>query len=51
MKNPRAANSTQLNTLVIQEGRSLNREVIESPRFIGHSAWFWANSTPEFVNR
>ena len=46
MKIPRAENS-----LVIEVNRSLHHGVVKTPRFIGHSAVFWANFTPELVNR
>ena len=51
MKTPRDKNSAQLISLVIEEGRSLHHGVVKTPRFIRHSAGFWANFTPEFANR
>ena len=47
----RAKNSTQLITLLIEEGTSLHHGVVKTSRFIGQSAGFWANFTPEFANR
>lgn len=46
MKTPRAKNSTNLFTLVIEEGRSLHHRLVKTPRFIGHSAAVWANFIP-----
>ena len=51
MKTPRAKNFTQLITLVMEEGGYLHHGVVKTPRFIVHSAGFWANCTPEFANR
>ena len=43
IKTPRAKNSAQLITLVIEKDISLHHGVVETPRFISHSAGFWAN--------